>query len=53
MMGFPESWVTDVLPRNPALRCIGNAVVPQVAEVVGSWLLAMVEPVPNGGKLDR
>ena len=33
MMGYPAGWVTDVLDsRNAALRCLGNAVVPQVAE---------------------
>ena len=25
---FPEGWVTDVLSRNPALKALGNAVVP-------------------------
>lgn len=38
MMGLPEGWVTDLLPRTAALRCIGNAVVPQVAALVGSQL---------------
>ncbi len=28
MMGFPEGWV-DGLTRTAALRCLGNAVVPQ------------------------
>lgn len=41
MLGFPEGWVTELLPRNPALRCIGNAVQVQVSEVVGRWLLEM------------
>ena len=32
MMGFPAGWVTDVLNRRTdALRCLGNAVVPQQA----------------------
>jgi DNA (cytosine-5)-methyltransferase 1 len=30
LMGFPEGWV-DGLPRTAALRCLGNAVVPQQA----------------------
>ena len=40
MMGFPTGWVTDVLPPNangrsaPALRCLGNAVVPHVVAAV-------------------
>ncbi|MER7331593.1 MULTISPECIES: DNA cytosine methyltransferase [unclassified Micromonospora] len=29
LMGLPAGWVTDVLPRNPALKCLGNGVVPQ------------------------
>jgi hypothetical protein len=37
MMGFPAGW-TDELGRNAALRCLGNAVVPQCAEVIGRWL---------------
>jgi DNA (cytosine-5)-methyltransferase 1 len=32
MMGLPAGWVTDVLPRRPALRVLGNGVVPQQAE---------------------
>lgn len=31
MMGLPEGWVCDVLDRRPALRCLGNGVVPQQA----------------------
>lgn len=27
MMCLPAGWVTDVLPRNPALKALGNAVV--------------------------
>jgi len=34
MMGFPTGWV-DGLSRTAALRCLGNAVVPQVAERFG------------------
>lgn len=33
MMGMERGWVTDVLGRAAALRCIGNAVQPQTAEV--------------------
>ncbi len=40
MMGYPAGWVTDVLDnRNAALRCLGNAVVPQVAEAFCLGLL--------------
>ncbi len=38
MMGMDEGWVTDLLPRSPALRALGNAVVPQAAEQVGRLL---------------
>lgn len=32
MMGYPEGWVTDVLPRRTqSLHALGNAVVPQCA----------------------
>ncbi len=31
MMGFPQGWVTDILPRTAALKALGNAVVPQQA----------------------
>lgn len=31
LMGLPDGWVTGHLPRNPALRCLGNGVVPQQA----------------------
>lgn len=31
MMGLPEGWVTDILPRRPALHVLGNGVVPQQA----------------------
>lgn len=41
MMGYPAGWVTDVLDsRNAALRCLGNAVVPQVAEAFTLGLCA-------------
>lgn len=38
MMGFPSGWV-DGLTRTAALRCLGNAVVPQVAERFGRMVL--------------
>lgn len=28
MQCIDEGWVTDVLPRNPALKALGNVVVP-------------------------
>ncbi len=32
MMGYPDGWATDIEPRrNPCLRLLGNAVVPQQA----------------------
>lgn len=32
MMGLPDGWVTDVIDkRGPALKCLGNGVVPQQA----------------------
>lgn len=37
MQGFPEGWV-DGLTRTAALRCLGNAVVPQVAERFGRMI---------------
>lgn len=37
MQGFPAGW-TEGLPRTAALRCLGNAVVPQVASVVATQL---------------
>ena len=30
-MGYPDGWCTDLLGRADALRCLGNAVVPQQA----------------------
>ena len=41
MMGFPPGWV-DGLTRTAALRCLGNAVVPQVAERFGRMVLGDV-----------
>jgi DNA (cytosine-5)-methyltransferase 1 len=31
LMGLPEGWVCDHLDRRPALRAVGNGVVPQQA----------------------
>jgi DNA (cytosine-5)-methyltransferase 1 len=39
MMGLPAGWVTDVLPRNPALKCLGNGVVPQQCALAVRLLL--------------
>jgi hypothetical protein len=41
MMGFDEGWV-DGLTRANALRCLGNAVVPQVAERFGRMVAVEV-----------
>ena len=40
LMGFPDGWCGDV-SRRAALRMLGNAVVPQCAEVVGHVLLGL------------
>lgn len=37
MMGFPIGW-TEGIARTQRLKCLGNAVVPQVAEVIGASL---------------
>jgi DNA (cytosine-5)-methyltransferase 1 len=40
MMGYPAGWVTDVIPRNPAIKACGNGVVPQQAFAALSILWA-------------
>lgn len=45
MMGLPDGWVTDVLPRNPALKCLGNGVVPRQAALALRALLPLAEAV--------
>jgi DNA (cytosine-5)-methyltransferase 1 len=40
-MGFPAGW-TDILTRNERLKALGNAVVPQCAELIGRWALELV-----------
>ncbi len=51
MMAFPPGWVTDVLPRNPALKALGNAVVrPQAAQAM-RLLLARVERITEPDRL--
>lgn len=38
-MGLPEGWVTGVgIPRNAALKALGNGVVPQQAALALSLL---------------
>jgi site-specific DNA-cytosine methylase len=41
-MGFPAGW-TDILSRNERLKALGNAVVPQCADVIGRWALQLVD----------
>lgn len=41
-MGFPDAW-TSGLSKTRAIQALGNAVVPQVAELVGRWALSMVD----------
>ena len=41
-MGFPAGW-TSMLSRNERLKALGNAVVPQCADVIGRWALDLVD----------
>lgn len=43
MMGFPDGWVSEVLPRSPALKALGNAVVQRQAE----WALRTLLQIPT------
>lgn len=50
-MGYPPGWVTDVVTnRNAALRCLGNAVVPQVSEAFARSLTGehLAQPARGG-----
>jgi DNA (cytosine-5)-methyltransferase 1 len=42
LMGLPAGWVTDHLPRNAALKCLGNGVVPAQAAHAYTELLGAV-----------
>lgn len=46
-MGFPDGWTSGV-SHTRRLTVLGNAVVPQVAEAVGSWAAAAVQPLGPG-----
>jgi len=46
-MGFPAGW-TDGASRTQALKALGNAVVPQVAELVGRWAGRMLRGISPG-----
>jgi site-specific DNA-cytosine methylase len=39
-MGFPQGW-TDMLTRTERLKALGNAVVPQCADLIGRWALEL------------
>jgi DNA (cytosine-5)-methyltransferase 1 len=41
LMGLPAGWVTDHVPRNGALKCLGNGVVWQQAAYAYTELLAV------------
>src|SRR5690606_14089180 len=46
IMGWPDGWVTDVLPRRPALKACGNGVVPaQAAAAIPPLLAALLAAV--------
>ncbi len=50
-MCFPPSWVTDVLSRNPALKALGNAVVPPQAVAALRLLVDRVEQITEPNRL--
>ncbi|MGW1059334.1 DNA cytosine methyltransferase [Micromonospora rubida] len=44
VMGLPAGWVTDHVPRNGALKCLGNGVVWQQATHAYAELIAAITP---------
>ena len=54
MMGYPDGWATDAMSRRKALKAVGNAVQPQVAElafrVLAERVLASVETPERCGE---
>ena len=44
MMGAPPGWC-DGLSRTASIRCYGNGVVVQVAEIVGAWTMDVAAEV--------
>jgi hypothetical protein len=45
MMGLSAGWVTDVLDKDAALKCLGNGVVPQQAALGLRTLLPLAQAV--------
>lgn len=39
---LPDGWVTDALPRNPALKALGNCVVPPCAVAAMRQIVARI-----------
>jgi len=46
-MGFPAEWTAGA-SRTQSLKMLGNAVVPQVAELVGRWAMSMLRSTSPG-----
>lgn len=46
-MGFPAGWVGGA-SRTQSLKMLGNAVVPQVADLVGRWAMSMLSSIVPG-----